>query len=302
MSVKNKLIIGTWPLSGDFGARSLATIESCITKAVDAGIRRFDTAPNYGLGFAESAIGMVLANEPDIEIFTKCGNRPFVGKDFLPDAIEESVEQSLRRLRTDKLAGLFLHNPRTEIADYEPVVKRLEKLRSDGRVRLIGLSGAKGYDYSAVPDGRLDMYQQDANLLYLDELRDAGDKFGSFFARSPLATGILSGRLSAGAVFPADDHRSGWLKGARLESLCARVEAIKAVLPDGVDVPSAARRFLLHNDAVGSLICGIGRPEHLDGLISDIDAGPLPHNCVEQLNALYDQDFGRPEEEAALGY
>ena len=170
MSVLGKIVIGTWPLSGDFGARSLGDIEACLKKALDAGIRRFDTAPNYGLGFAESALGMVLAGGEGVEVYTKCGNRPFIGKDFSPDGLEESIGQSLKRLRRDSIEGVFLHNPRTEVTDYELVVERLEALKAKGLVNQIGLSGAKGYDYSAVPEGRLDMFQQDANLLYLKDL------------------------------------------------------------------------------------------------------------------------------------
>lgn len=302
MSLADKIVIGTWPLSGDFGARSLSEIEKSLAKAFDAGIRTFDAAPNYGLGFAESALGMVFAGESDVRIFTKCGNVPFVGKDFSPDAIEASIGQSLKRLKRDSIEGVFLHNPRDEVPDFEPAIERLEAIKADGTVRMIGLSGAKGYDYSRVPDGRLDMFQQDANLLYLKEANGARPKFKTFFARSPLATGMLSGRLSESSVFPPDDHRSGWLKGERLASLVARVEAIKSVLPAGVSVPSAARRLLLHHPAIDYVICGVGRPDHLDGLIEDLSSGPLPESVVEALVSLHDRDFDRPEEESGLGY
>lgn len=302
MSMMSKIVIGTWPLSGDFGAKSLADIEASITKALDAGIRCFDTAPNYGLGFAESMLGMVLAGEEDVEVFTKCGNVPFVGKDFSPDAIEASIQQSLKRLKRTSIEGVFLHNPRTEVTVYEPLIERLEALRAQGLVNQIGLSGAKGYDYSSVPEGRLDMFQQDANLLYLDEAHGAHPRFRTFFARSPLATGILSGRLSEDSTYPADDHRSGWLKGDRLSSLVKRVDAIRNILPSGVSVPSAARRFLMNNPFIDRLICGIGRPEHLDGIIEDATAGPLPKKTIDALMDLHDRDFDRPAEEAGLGY
>lgn len=301
-SALDKIVIGTWPLSGDFGARDLAGVDASLRKAYDAGIRRFDTAPNYGLGFAESAIGMTFAGDPGVEIFTKCGNRPFLGKDFSPDGLEQSIEQSMKRLRRDSIAGVFLHNPRKEIEDYAPVVERLETVKASGAVGLIGLSGAKAYDYSAVPEGRLDMFQQDANLLYLSEIDAVRPRFRLFFARSPLATGILSGKLTKDSVFAADDHRSGWLKGDRLASLVARVEAIGAALPKGVAVPSAARRYLLHAPTVDYVICGIGRPEHLDGLIEDATAGPLPAETTAELEALFARDFDRPETEAGLGY
>lgn len=302
MSVSSKVAIGTWPLSGDFGVRSLRSIEESIQKAVDAGFKTFDTAPNYGLGFMESALGAVLAGDTSVKIITKCGNHPFKGKDFSPAALEQSIEQSLKRLRRDRIEGVFLHNPRAEIADYGPVIETLSKLKNDGILANIGISGAKGYDYSAVPDGVFDFFQQDANLLYLKEAKSAQPKFRKFFARSPLATGILSGKLSTASVFPPDDHRSGWLKGTRLESLVARVDAIREVLPAGIDVPSAARRFLLHSPAIDTVIFGIGRPEHLDGLIQDVGAGPLPEDLTKVLGDLHDADFNRPDSERSFGY
>ena len=302
MSSIEKVVIGTWPLSGDFGVRSLAAIEACVTRAMDAGIRRFDTAPNYGFGFAESMLGMILSGDKSVEIYTKFGNQPFLGKNFEPDALEASLGQSLKRLRRDSVEGVFLHNPRSEVSDYGPIAELFQTLKADGRVKRAGISGAKGTDYSTVPKACLEIFQQDANLLYLDEILTEGRRFEMFFARSPLATGILSGKLSTETTYPADDHRANWLTGDRLSSLVRRVEAIQSILPKGIDVPGAARRFLLHHPAIDRVIFGLGQPGHLDGIVEDIEAGPLSEDLTKALVDLNRRDFGRPAAEAKLGY
>lgn len=296
-----KIVVGTWPLSGDFGARSPSEAEAVLNAAYEAGIRRFDVAPNYGLGYAESLIGMVFAGVNDIEIYTKAGNRPFSGKDFCSDAIIESVEQSLKRLRRDSIEGVFLHNPREEAGDCSEALQALDALKKAGKISKAGISGAKGYDYSHAPVNLIDIFQQDANLLYLNELQGAPS--GTlFFARSPLATGILSGRLSMDTVFPFDDHRSGWLKGDRLASMMGRLDAIQKVLPPDTSLHSAARRFLLGRDDIHHIVCGVNNVCHIDDIVDDCVAGPLPAELINKLQLLHDTDFERPRAEARLGY
>lgn len=301
MTLINKIVIGAWPVSGDFGAVPPSRAEAVLVAAVEAGINKFDVAPNYGLGYAESLLGMVFAGDEGVNIYTKCGNRPFIGKDFSPDALRESVDQSLKRLRRKFVSGIFLHNPRDEAGDINVALDALSELKAEGLIGKIGISGAKGYDYSSAADDLINIYQQDANLLYLDELQTSF-RPGEFFARSPLATGILSGRLTNDTTFHSDDHRSAWLKGDRLASLIKRVEAIKAVLPSGMSVASAARRFLLARKDIDYVICGVNKPSHIDDLVSDAEAGPLDNELVRQLQGLHDDNFGLPEKERSLGY
>ena len=144
--VKPRILIGMWPLSGDFGLVSLKMVEKVIQKASDNELCEFDVAPNYGYGFAEMALGHVLGNDRSFKIYTKFGNHPFKNKDFSDAALERSLEQSLMRLRRDSVEGVFLHNPRTEFSDYKNIPKLFSKLKTNGYVSELGLSGDKGYD------------------------------------------------------------------------------------------------------------------------------------------------------------
>jgi len=104
----NKIIIGTWGLSGDFGNISLSNIEELLNYAYHCGIKEFDTAPSYGNGFMEFCLGKFFYNFPDIKINTKVGNLPFYGKTFELDNIKRSVGESVGRLNGLKINILFL--------------------------------------------------------------------------------------------------------------------------------------------------------------------------------------------------
>ena len=284
-----------WPLSGDFGLVSLTTVEKVIQKAVDNGFCEFDVAPNYGNGFAEMALGHVLGNDRSVKIYTKFGNHPFKGKDFSDDGLKRSLEQSLLRLRRDSVEGVFLHNPRNEFSDYKNIIPKLfSKLKEDGYVSKLGLSGAKGFDYSDYPWDSIDIYQQDFNLLYQNELFPKRES--SFFARSCLATGILSGKLSNESVFNVNDHRSAWLKGDRLKSLVKRTEKIRDIAGGSYSLSSLARRYVLFNRFVDKTILGVSMPEHIEDIIEDLDSGPLPEDIVASLKKAHDVDFGLKDE------
>ena len=292
--MKTKILIGMWPLSGDFGLVSLKTVEEVIQKSVDNGFCEFDVAPNYGNGFAEMALGHVLGNDKSVKIYTKFGNHPFEGKDFSDAGLERSLEQSLVRLRRDSVEGVFLHNPRKEFNDYKNIPKLFSKLKADGYVSVLGLSGAKGFDYSDYPWDSIDIYQQDFNLLYQNELFPKRES--SFFARSCLATGILSGKLSNESKFHVNDHRSSWLKGDRLESLVKRTEKIRDIAGDSYSLSSLARRYVLFNRFVDKTILGVSKPEHIEDIIKDLDSGPLPEKIVASLKKAHDIDFGLKDE------
>ncbi len=297
--MKSKILIGTWPLSGDFGRVSLKNVEKVIQKAVDNGLCEFDVAPNYGNGFAEMALGQIFGDEKNVKIYTKFGNNPFEGKDFSFANLEKSLERSLVRLRRDSVKGVFLHNPRQEFSDYKNLPQFFSKLKSNGYVSELGLSGAKGYDYSDYPWDSIDIYQQDFNLLYQDELLSKRES--SFFARSCLATGILSGTLTNNSVYHTSDHRSAWLKGDRLVSLVKRTEKIKDIAGPSYPLPSLARRYVLFNTDVDKAILGISKPEHVEDIIQDLDSGPLPEALVKLLQNEYEIDFGL-EGERHLGF
>ena len=297
---KSKVVIGTWPLSGDLGHVDKRNAYKILEYCAKVGFTEFDTAPNYGQGFMETCLGDVFGSNNDILINTKCGNSVNNNKDFNNIALKESLDSSLTRMSRDSIHTLFLHNPREELPDLSPAVNFLQKEKNDGRITFGGLSAAKNYKYNLSQYKQLDVLQDDVNLLFLAGMLKYERDNHSFYARSPLATGILSGKMTNKTVFGSDDYRASWLKGKRLKSILKRVNAIQKLTD--INLPSLARRFVLQLPNVDKVIFGLKSLQHVDDLIRDINAPLLDDKLVHQLIKLQKEDFGLHSKEKNLGY
>jgi aryl-alcohol dehydrogenase-like predicted oxidoreductase len=293
-------VVGTWPLSGDLGHVSLTQIAATLRACVEGGLLEFDTAPSYGHGFMEFCLGKEIAQVSGVKLNTKFGNRPFLGKSFRIEDLRQSVDQSLIRLRIERIHVLFLHNPRGEVEDYDAVCGLFDELKRAGKIRQAGISLAKGLHYPFDLLSKFDVIQDDANILYQQSLgRAAKLPQVKFMARSPLATGLLGGRINDTTAFAADDQRSGWLIGERQKSLVRRVEAVRRVTT--LPLPRLAMRFLLSHQAVSRVICGVKCPEHVRDLLDSGNRQPLDTDLRQKLQSLWERDFDLPDERH-LGY
>ena len=296
----SKVVIGTWPLSGDLGHVDKRNAYKILEYCAKVGFTEFDTAPNYGQGFVESCLGDVFGNDNDILINTKCGNSVNNIKDFGRTALCESLESSIRRLQRDSVHNLFLHNPRAELNDYEPVFDFFQREKNSGRITYGGLSAAKNYNYKLSQYKQMDALQDDANLLSLDGMLHYKTENHCFYARSPLATGILSGKMTNKTTFSSNDYRSTWLKGNRLKSIIKRVEVIRSLTK--IELPSLARRFMLQFKKVDKVIFGLKSIQHVDDLVKDIEADQIDNKLIQQIIELQKNDFGLDPKEKSLGY
>ena len=95
----NKVVIGLWPLSGDFGKTDISQFEEATNYCIDSGFKTFDVAPNYGVGL-QKVLSEKYMQERDIVINTKVGNSNNGAKDFTPSALRRSLESSLERLKS----------------------------------------------------------------------------------------------------------------------------------------------------------------------------------------------------------
>ncbi|MBT3235624.1 MAG: hypothetical protein HN353_06720 [Bdellovibrionales bacterium] len=293
MIIQDRCVIGTWPLSGDFGHIRLGEIEKILLCARAHGFREYDTAPSYGDSLMEHCLGNIFGSDSSMLINTKVGNIPFVGKSFDGSKIRKSLEDSLVRLKREQVNILYLHNPRDDVDSYEELVVLMENFKKEGKIVKSGISMAKNYCY---PDGTVplfDMIQDEANLLYLDRLDSYNDAKNVYF-RSPLASGMLGGHISFDSSFSDKDHRSGWLKGERLYSILKRVETLQkrtSSLSD-LSLQSVAKKYVLDAKPSCKVIFGIKKMEHLDALCLDIQLPPMKDELIKNLKMLYHDDFG----------
>jgi methylglyoxal reductase len=219
--------LGTWAVGGwMWGGTDDSLAEDAIHAALDAGITLIDTAPAYGLGHAEELVGRVLRSRRDeVVVATKCGlvwhaergpyffsqgGRP-VHRDLSDSAIRHEVEESLRRLNTDRIDLYITHwqDPTTPIPE---TVETLKALRSEGKIRAFAASNTTPEDLAAyAAAGGLAAVQEEYSMLarriertHLPACRASGI---SVMGYSVLALGLLSGRIGADRTFTGDDQR-----------------------------------------------------------------------------------------------
>jgi len=260
--LKNNIVIGTWPLSGDYGPVSIKQAIETLEYSYKEGFKTYDTAPNYGNGFAEFLIGKIFPNERDLKIYTKVGNRPFNSKSFNIFDVEKSISESLTRLNRDHLTGLLLHNPRNIDAELQKMLDYIIRIRNEGTIKYIGLSAAKGFKYESEFLENFDFIQCDVNLLYIDDYNYFQNKNKNIFARSPLGHGLLARHITSKTKFPSSDHRSEWLVGDRLSSITEIIEKL-SVLFGEQDLKEYAIHSLARQQNIKKIVCGVKSPRHI---------------------------------------
>src|SRR6185503_5520197 len=136
--------LGAWQLANpDWGVDSKSEGLRIIQKSLEAGCNFFDTAPGYGGGRSEELLGEGLKSvRKDIIICTKFGHTAEGASDFGTNAIRRSIEASMRRLQTDYLDIVLMHNPPREMMDgrVNSQYEEFEKLKAEGKIREYGVS------------------------------------------------------------------------------------------------------------------------------------------------------------------
>lgn len=114
----SRLGFGAWPLGSKHHRQQMSIADgvSLVQSAFNQGINFFDTAPNYGLGLSETILGIALKDvRKSVVINSKFGHHEDDTYDFSENSIRLSVERSLKRLQTNYLDSLLLHNPSMDI-------------------------------------------------------------------------------------------------------------------------------------------------------------------------------------------
>ena len=132
---------GTWTLStGWWGDHTDADAVALLRDARSLGINFFDASDSYGNGRAEEQLGKAFGNDPDVVIATKCGydfythgdarrGQQEIPQDFSPGFIRRACDESLRRLRRDRIDFYQLHNPKMDTIERDETFACLEELR-----------------------------------------------------------------------------------------------------------------------------------------------------------------------------
>lgn len=265
--------IGGWMWGGTDDDRSVTTIRS----ALDRGINLIDTAPVYGFGHSEEVVGKALEGVRDQAVIaTKVALDWSEGgprRNSTPARIRQEVEDSLRRLRTDRIDLYQVHWPDPLVA-IEETAAELEKLRQEGKILAIGVSNYSTEQMDAFRKAApLASVQPPYNLferaIEADVLPYARENGLVVLGYGALCRGLLSGRMNSSTTFDGDDLRKSdpKFKAPRFEQYLAAVAALKTLARDRHDksVLALAIRWVLDQGPTIAL-WGARRPDQLDGI------------------------------------
>lgn len=253
--------LGAWQLANpDWGVSDKQAALGIVQKSLEAGCNFFDTAPGYGRGVSEELLGQALKSvRKDVIICTKFGHTAEGVTDFGTPAIRPSIEASLRRLQTDYLDIVLMHNPPREMMDgrVSTQYEEFEKLKAEGLIREYGIS----LDWQVEVEMAVETTQSKAlevffNALYQEPLPAfpmAQEHGVGIIVKVPLDSGWLSGRYRGNHQF--DDVRKRWPPEvlARRSEL---VEKFAARVPEGASMAHTALQFILAQPQVSTIIPG----------------------------------------------
>lgn len=288
----NKIIIGTWPLSGEFGFIRKKEAEEILVYSFEKGFNSYDVAPNYGDGSAETLLGELFHNK-NVKISTKVGNFGTY-KSFTFNDMVRSLEVSFKRLRSSRVEKIYIHNPRNGEYSIDEISRFRDFVLENKLCSGLYLSAAKNELYSNDFLKLFSGVMDDLNLLSFNISRFKDIKLE---ARSVLASGLLSKKFDSNTTFDQRDHRYKWVNGERKNSILKRIKILKLSFPN-IEIESLARRFIIYSSKISSVIIGIKSKAHVDELLNDLNNMPLSASENEIIFSLQKNDFGLLNEES----
>lgn len=288
-----------------FGGAPIGLLESeaeavgdVLNELLDAGVNLIDTAACY-YG-SEEAIGRAVSSRRDeFVLVSKCGHN--VDKDgradFSPDVITESIDRSLKRLKTDRLDVILLHSCDLKTLKQGDALAAAVKAREAGKVRFVGYSGDNDAAAWAVQQPDVAVLQTSVNVCDQNNIDTV----------LPLAkkhnVGVMVKRPIANAAWkPLNEQYEKYQNYTK--PYRERFEAMGLTADDfadaGLGFSSDANaawcelflRFTLSQPGVGVAIVGTTKPSHVRANIEIANNGPLPQKLIDRLRKAFKEAPG----------
>jgi aryl-alcohol dehydrogenase-like predicted oxidoreductase len=299
---------GAWAIGADWGNVDDHESLRALHAAADAGVTLIDTADVYGDGRSEKVIGQFLRERGGERFFvaTKMGRRvPLDLAQYTPEAFRAWVDRSRANLRLDRLDLVQLHCLPTDIYYRPETFGALDDLVAEGSIANYGVSverveeGLKAIEYPGVASVQIifNMLRQRPAAHFLAEAkrRDVG-----VLARVPMASGLLTGKMSKQTAFDAADHRSynrhgesfdvgETFAGVDYDAGLAFVEELRSLVPAGSTMAQMALRWILTFDGVTAAIPGAKSPEQAKANAAAADLAAIPPATLDQIRVLYEE-------------
>jgi aryl-alcohol dehydrogenase-like predicted oxidoreductase len=267
---------GAWAIGGSWGNVDDAESLRALHAAIDAGVNFIDTADVYGDGHSERLIARVKKERPrdTVWVATKAGR-------LLPKQTPEGysranltswIEASLSRLEVDAIDLLQLHCPHPGVFERPEVFAVLDDLVRAGKIRYYGVSVETVDEaLAALRYPRVQSIQIIFNMFRMKPaerlFRAALERRCAILARVPLASGLLTGKLTRDAVFEATDHRrfnrhgemfdvGETFSGVPYEAALDAVDALRGLVSSNPSMAQFALRWILMFEGVTCAIPG----------------------------------------------
>ena len=304
---------GAWAVGGTWGPVDDEESMRALHAAVDAGTNFVDTADVYGDGRSERLVARLRRERRGERIYvaTKAGRRlpTQTPEGYSRENLEAWVDRSLKNLEVDAVDLLQLHCPHPKVYDRPEVFGILDDLVSAGKVRYYGVSVETVEEaHRALRHPRVETLQVIFNMFRLkpaEELfAEALRRRAGILARVPLASAMLTGKLTPKSTFAKDDHRSfnregkAFDKGETFSGVpydvgLAAVERLRPLVPAGATLAQLALRWTLMFEAVSCVIPGAKTPQQAWENAAAADLPPLSPETMTAVRAVYD-DLVRP--------
>ena len=296
--------------------------ERAIARAIDVGVNYFDTAVQYGNGESEKNLGRILQKlKPSSMVVGTKVRLPVADFGRIADAIAQSLEASLARLRRERVDILHLHNAITEGGGgkafsvrqvLDQAVPALERLRQQGKLGFLGLTavGDTPALHQVIDSGAFDSAQVVYNMLNpsaavaLPANYPAQD-YGRLLDHTKTAgTGVIGIRVLAGGALSGSAERHPIASpppepiGSAMsyDADVARARRLMPLVAEGFakSLTEAATRFVLSHPAIGTILVGMATPQQFEDALAAVLQGPLPPAALDRLAALRQGFAGEP--------
>jgi aryl-alcohol dehydrogenase-like predicted oxidoreductase len=299
---------GAWAIGGSWGSVDDRESLAALNKAIDLGVNFIDTADVYGDGRSERLVSELRRSRKEqIYVATKAGRRlnPHTAEGYNRENLTSFVERSLKNLGVETIDLLQLHCPPNDVYYNPDVFQVLEDMVAAGKLRHYGVSvkspeeGLKAMDFPSLQSVQIifNMFRLRPAELFFEQAKKRGV---GILARVPLASGLLSGKLTRQTKFEADDHRQfnrageafdvgETFAGVDYETGLAAVEEVKAACPPGMTLTQFALRWILMFDAVTCAIPGAKRPAQAEENCAAADLPALSPQTMDAIRRIYDE-------------
>jgi aryl-alcohol dehydrogenase-like predicted oxidoreductase len=303
----SEISFGAWAIGASWGRVNDAESLAALHAAVDSGVNFFDTADVYGDGRSERLIAQLKRERAgeEIVVATKAGRRlPMqTPEGYSKENLTTWIDRSLKNLETERLDLVQLHCPPNEVYYMPEVFGILDDLVAQGKLEHYGVSvekveqALKAIEYPNVQTVQIifNLFRQrPAELFFAEAMR----RQVGILARVPLASGLLTGKLSRSTQFSEDDHRrfnrhgeqfdrGETFSGVDLEVGLQAVEALRELVPAGYTLTHLALRWILMFEAVTCAIPGAKRPEQVADNVKAAAMPPLSAETMAQIASIY---------------